>query len=180
MFGRGNTEDFEHRGLHVAAKAVAQLNEYEPCYILKVVGAPEGEQENWLRGWKALRSLVVIWLWKVLMKKEQNWLSYFQKWILFWCLQVLGHLVSQLWTYCSGLAEALEEVTLGYGCIVDQETDWVLQIKRARKHQKTRLEEDSMLRNVYEKKYCWRDQCAAFVKRLMALHSGWNINFMCI
>ena len=60
VFGRGNTEDFEHRGLHVAAKAVAQLNESEPCYILKVVGAPEGEQENWLRGWKALRSLVVI------------------------------------------------------------------------------------------------------------------------
>ena len=60
VFGRGNTEYFEHRGLHVAAKAVAQLNEYEPCYILKVVGAPEGEQENWLRGWKALRSLVVI------------------------------------------------------------------------------------------------------------------------
>ena len=40
VFGRGNTEDFEHKGLHVAAKAVANLNEYEPCYILKVVGAP--------------------------------------------------------------------------------------------------------------------------------------------
>ena len=75
-------------------------------------------------------------------------------------------------TQNSGLTEALEEVPLGHACIVDQEADWVVQIKRAPKHLRTRLEEASMLRNMYEEKYCWRDQCAAFVKRLMALHSG--------
>ena len=57
-------------------------------------------------------------------------------------------------TQNSGLTEALEEVPLGHACIVDQEADWVVQIKRAPKHLRTRLEEARMLRNMYEEKYC--------------------------
>ena len=54
VFGRGNTEDFELEGLHVAAEAVAHLNKYEPSYNLKVVGAPEGEQKKLAKKLKGL------------------------------------------------------------------------------------------------------------------------------
>ena len=183
VFGRGNAEDFEHKGLHVAAKAVAQLNKHEPCYILKVVGAPEGEQEKLaerLEGLEISRGHLIV---KSFNEERTKLAQLFSKVDLvlmpsgtgafgLTALEALSAGVPILITYCSGLAEALEEVPLGHGCIVDQEPDWVVQIKRARKHLKTRLEEAKMLRNMYEEKYCWRDQCAAFVERLRTLHSG--------
>ena len=46
VFGGGNTKDLQLKGLHVAAKAVVNLNKYKPSYIMKVVGAPEDEQEK--------------------------------------------------------------------------------------------------------------------------------------
>ena len=183
VFGRGNAEDFEHKGLHVAAQAVAQLNKYEPCYILKFIGAPEGEQEKLaerLEGLGISRGHLIV---KSFNEGRTKLAQLFSKVDLvlmpsgtgafgLTALEALSAGVPILITHNSGLAEALEEVPLGHGCIVDQESDWVVQIKRARNHLKTRLEEARMLRNMYEEKYCWRDQCAAFVKRLRALHSG--------
>ena len=183
VFGRGNAEDFEHKGLYVAAKAVAQLNKNEPCYILTLIGAPEGEQEKLaerLEGLGISRGHLIV---KSFNEGRTKLAQLFSKVDLvlmpagtgafgLTALEALSAGVPILITHNSGLAEALEEVPLGHGCIVDQESDWVVQIKRARNHLKTRFEEARMLRNMYEEKYCWRDQCAAFVKRLRALHSG--------
>ena len=183
VFGRGNTEDFEHTGLYLAVKAVAQLNMYEPFYILKVVGAPEGEQEKLAERLEDLgisrRKLTVRSFYTERGKLAQLFLevdlvlmpSGTEAFGLT-ALEALSAGVPILITHDSGLAEALEEVTFGHGCIVDQAAAWAKQIRRARKHKKTRLEEASMLRDMYKEKYCWQDQCTAFVKRLRALHSG--------
>ena len=183
VFGRGNTEDFEHKGLHVAAKAVAELNKYESCYILKVVGAPEGEQEKLaerLEGLEISRSHLIV---KSFNDERTKLAQLFSKVDLvlmpsgtgafgLTALEALSAGVPILITQNSGLAEALEEVPSGHGCILGQAADWAEQIKRVQKHLETRLKGARMLCNNYKEKYCWMDQCAAFVTKLRALHSG--------
>ena len=189
VFGKGNTEDFELEGLHVAAEAVAHLNKYEPSYILKVVGAPEGEQEKLterLEGLEIPRGHFIV---KSFDKERAKLGPLFSKVDLvlmpsgtgafgLTALEALSAGVPILITQNSGLAEALEEVPLGHGCIVHvgqavgQAAEWAEQIKRVKKHLETRLEGARMLRNFYNEKYSWMDQCAAFVKKLRALHSG--------
>ena len=183
VFGKGNTEDFELKGLHVAAKAVAHLNKYEPSYILKVVGAPEGEQEKLaerLEGLGIFRSQLIV---RSFYKERKKLAQLFLEVDLvllpsgteafgLTALEALSAGVPILITHNSGLAEALKEVPLGHQYIVHQEANWAEKIKQARKNLKTGLYEASMLRDKYKEKYCWWDQCAAFVKKLRALHSG--------
>ena len=195
VFGRGNAEDFEHEGLHVAAKAVAQLNKHEPSYILKVVGAPEGEQEKLterLEGLEIPRGHFIV---KSFDEERTKLGPLFSKVDLvlmpsgtgafgLTALEALSAEVPILITHNSGLADALQEVPLGNGCIVHvgqtvgqaaeaaEAAEWAEQIKQVKKHRKTRLEGARMLRNNYKEKYYWKDQCAAFVKKLRALHSG--------
>ena len=182
VFGRGNTEDFELKGFHVAAKAVAHLNKYEPSYLLKVVGTPEGEQEKLvqrLEGLGVSRSQLIV---KSFYKERRKLAQLFLEVDLvlmpsgteafgLTALEALSAGVPILITHNSGLAEALEKVPSGHGCIVHQEADWAEKIKQARKNLETGLYEASMLRDKYKEKYSWWDQCAAFVK-LRTLHSG--------
>ena len=191
VFGRGNTEDFELKGLHVAAKAVAHLNKYEPSYILKVVGAPEGEQEKLAERLEDLgisRSQLIVRSFYTERRKLAQLFLEVDLVLMpsgteafgLTALEALSAGVPILITHNSGLAEALEEVPFGRRCIVDQADDWADQIKQARKHLKTGLVEASTLRDNYKDKYCWMDQCAALVMKLRALHSGKNVNFICI
>ena len=189
VFGRGNTEDFKLEGLHVAAEAVAHLNKYEPSYILKVVGAPEGEQEKLAERLEKLgisRNHLIV---RSFNKERTNLAQLFSEVDLvlmpsgtgafgLTALEALSAGVPILITQNSGLAKALEKVPLGHGCIVyvgqveGQVAEWAEHIKRVKKHLETRLEGARMLRNIYSEKYSWMDQCAAFVKKLRALHSG--------
>ena len=183
VFGRGNTEDFELKGFHVAAKAVAHLNKYEPSYLLKVVGTPEGEKEKLvqrLEGLGVSRSQLIV---KSFYEERRKLAQLFLEVDLvlmpsgteafgLTALEALSAGVPILITHNSGLAEALKEVTSGHGCIVHQEADWAEKIKRVRKNLKTGLDEASMLRDKYKEKYSWWDQCAAFVEKLRTLHSG--------
>ena len=183
VFGRGNTEDFELKGFHVAAKAVAHLNKYDPSYILKVVGTPEEEKEKLahrLEGLGISRGQLIV---RSIYKERRNLAQLFFEVDLvlmpsgteafgLTALEALSAGVPILITHNSGLAEALEEVPNGSRGIVHHADNWAEQIKRARRNLKTELDEASMLRNSYKEKYCWRDQCAAFVKKLRALHSG--------
>ena len=183
VFGKGNTEDFELKGLDVAAKAVAHLNKYEPSYILKVVGAPEREQKKLAERLEDLgisrNHLIVRSFYKERRKLAHLYLevdlvlmpSGTEEFGLT-ALEALSAGVPILITDNSGLAEALEEVPFGHRCIVGETADWAQEIKRARKHLRTGLVEASMLRAQYRKKYSWRDQCAALVTKLGALHSG--------
>ena len=183
VFGGGNTEDFELEGLHVAAKAVVELNEYEPSYILKVVGPREGEQEKLVRRLEGLgvsRSQLLV----TSLDGERRKLAaiFFQVDLVLMpsgteafgliALEALSAGVPILITCNSGLAEALEEVYSGNRCIVYQADDWAKEIRMVRRNLKIRLQEANVLRDNYKGKYCWMDQCAAFVTKLRALHPG--------
>ena len=183
VFGRGNSVDFEHEGLHVAARTVADLNKYEPCYILKVVGAPDGEQEKLAERLEGLGISCSHLIVKSPNEERTKLAQLFLKVDLvlmpsgtgafgLTALEALSAGVPILITNNSGLAKALEEVPLGHGCIVAATNDWIDQIKRVKRHRKTRLEGAKMLRNIYKEKYSWVDQCAALVEKLSALHSG--------
>ena len=169
VFGRGNTEDFELKGLHVAAKAVAHLNKYEPSYILKVVGAPEGEQEKLaerLEGLGISRSNLIV---RSFYKERRKLAQLFLEVDLvlmpsgteafgLTALEALSAGVPILITHNSGLTEALEEVPFGRRCVVYQADNWAEQIKQTRKNLKTGSDKASMLRDKYIEKYCWPDQ----------------------
>ncbi|XP_022791901.1 uncharacterized protein LOC111331120 isoform X2 [Stylophora pistillata] len=183
VFGRGDTKDFELKGLHIAAEAVAHLNEHDPTYILKVVGAPEGEQEKLaekLKGHKISPSQLRV---RSFYKERRKLAELFLEVDLvlmpsgtegfgLTALEALSAGVPILITNNSGLAEALNELPLGDSCIVNSEADWADKIKQARKRLKTRLREANILRDEYKKEYCWRNQCAGFVEKLRTLHSG--------
>lgn len=183
VFGRGNTEDFELKGLHVAAKAVAHLNKHDSTYILKVVGAPEGEQEKLaekLEGLGISRNHLIV---RSFYKERGKLAELFLEVDLVLmpsgtegfglaALEALSAGVPILITNNSGMAEALKKVPLGCSCIVNSEADWTEEIKKVRENLEVRLEEARMLRDGYKKKYCWRNQCADFVEKLRTLHSG--------
>ena len=184
VFGRGNAEDFELKGFHVAAKAVADLN--DRTYILKVVGAPEGKQdelaERLLSHGISRNQLIVRSFYK---ERKKLALLFCEVDLLLMpsgteafgltALQALSAGLPVLVTHNSGLAEALEKVP-GSNCVVDPEADWAEAIKKVRKNLETRLEEANDLRERYKKKYCWKDQCAALVEKLESMCSGWNID----
>ena len=144
VFGRGNTEDFDHKGLHVAAEVVAQLNKYEPSYILKVVGAPEGEQEKLaesLEGLGISRSHLIV---RSFNKERTKLAQVFSKVDLvlmpsgtgafgLTALEALSAGVPILITHNSGLSQAPKEVLLGHRCVVHQQADWAEKIKQAGK-----------------------------------------------
>ena len=184
VFGRGNTEDFELKGLHVAAKAVADLN--DPTYTLKVVGAPEGKQDELAE--KLVSHGIPRNQLKVRSCKERNKLAelFLEVDLVLMpsgteafgltALEALSAGLPVLVTHNSGLAEALEKVPLGSNCIVDPEADWAKAIKKVRKNLETRLKEAKILREEYEEKYPWKNQCAALVEKLESMCQGWNID----
>ena len=144
VFGRGNTEDFELEGLHVAAEAVAHLNKYEPSYILKVVGAPEGEQEKLAERLEDLgisrRQLIVRSFYTERGKLSQLFLevdlvlmpSGTEAFGLA-ALEALSAGVPNLITHNSGSSQAPKEAPLGHRCVVHQQADWAEKIKQAGK-----------------------------------------------
>ncbi|XP_022810641.1 uncharacterized protein LOC111347681 [Stylophora pistillata] len=182
VFGRGNTEDFELKGLHVAAEAVAQLNaEHDlTTYTLKVVGAPEGKQEKLAEKLKSHMILPSQLIVRSFYKERRKLAQLFSEVDLVLmpsgteafglsALEALSAGVPILVTHNSGLAEALEKVPFGSTCIVDSNANWADAIKKVWKNLKTRFQEVDMLRNKYKAEYSWNVQCAALVEKLKSM-----------
>ena len=181
VFGRGNAEDFELKGFHVAAKAVADLN--DRTYILKVVGAPEGQQDELaekLLSHGISRNQLIV---RSFYKERKKLAPLFCEVDLLLmpsgteafgltALEALSAGLPVLVTHNSGLADALVEVPLGSNCIVDPEADWAEAIKKVRKNLKTRLDEAKILCDKYKEKYSWKKQCVVLVEKLESMHPG--------
>ncbi|XP_078347663.1 uncharacterized protein LOC144632801 isoform X1 [Oculina patagonica] len=179
IFGRGDVEDFELKGLDVAAKAVATLD--DPTYHLMVVGAPDGRQEelaNKLCSHGITRNQLIVRR----FYKDRKQLA-----DLFWgvdlllmpsgteafglaALEALSAGVPFLVTSNSGLAEALREVPLGAQSILESNADLAKEIKKAWINLKIRQEEAKILRERFKKKYSWKEQCAALVEEMRSMH----------
>ena len=127
---------------------MAHLNEYEPCYILKVVGAPEGEQEKLAERLEDLgisRSKLTVRsfytergkLAQLFLEVDLVLMPSGTEAFGLTALEALSAGVPILITHNSGLTEALEEVPFGRRCVVYQADNWAEQIKQTRKNLKT-------------------------------------------
>ncbi|KAL9956873.1 hypothetical protein ACROYT_G038423 [Oculina patagonica] len=179
IFGTGDAEDFELKGLDVAAKAVAALD--DPKYRLMVVGAPDGRQEelaNKLCSHGISREQLIV---RRFYKDRKQLAHFFCEVDLLLmpsgteafgiaALEALSEGVPLLLTSNSGLADALREVPLGPQCIVDPNANWAKEIKKAWNNLKTRQEEAKILCERYKEKYSWKEQCAALVEKMQSMH----------
>ena len=182
IFGQGDAADFELKGFDVAAKAVAALN--DSTYRLIVVGAPDGRQEELAtklcsRG-IPLRQLIVRRFHKDRIKQTSHLFSEVDLVLMpsategfgLAALEALSAGLPFLASSNTGFAEALRNVLGGSQCIVEEPNEWPTAIMRARKNYETRQEETKLLREEYNKKYSWKDQCEALVKKMQSMYPG--------
>ena len=186
VFGRGDSEDFRIKGFAVAAKTVAALNQEDPTYHLKVVGAPDGKQEelaeklfehgidrnhlNVKRFYKDRKKLAELF-----SKVDLCLMPSATEGFGLTALEALSAGLPVLVSRNTGIAEALEKVVGGSQCIVKNENDWAKEIKKVRNNLNTCLDKAKHLRENYKKKYPWKDQCEELVEKMQNMCSGENI-----
>lgn len=182
LFGRGDEEDFLVKGFDLAAEAVASLDNIK----LVFVGAPEGELEEvknrFLKCGIRATDLTV----RSFLKDRQSLKRLFCEVDLvvmpsrtegfgLTALEALSAGLPILVSRNSGFGEALGEVLFGQYFVVhsDNVQEWVNAIKVLRdSDRKKRLKESRELRSSYAKTYCWKEQCEAFVRKMISLVQG--------
>ena len=184
LFGRGDSEDFELKGLDIAAKAVAELN--DRSYQLKFVGAPSGKEEtvkNGLLEQGLNRSQLTVKgfienreeLARLLSTRNLVVVPSRTEGFGLTALEALSAGLPFLVSRNSGFGEALEEIRTGISWIIDSENpeEWAKAIKGVReKGSKTALKECQELRTLYAKKYSWEEQCKDLVETILPLVNG--------
>lgn len=182
--GGENPDNFEQEGLKTAAEAVATLA--DKSYHLLCVCAATGHYERLVEKFcqcgvsrsqltirsppkreEELKSLLCAVDLAVMPSSEGEFgmmaLTAFSS-----GLPVLVH-------EYSGFGEALREVRFGASSTVDSDNAyvWAKAIKRVRiTDRRIRLEEASILRSEYDKKYSWEKQCGALVRTMLTMVSG--------
>ena len=179
VFGRGDSEDFLIKGYDIAAKAVAELKDEYPPFKLVFVGAPSGKEEEvkqmLLDEGISPRQLIV----KGAKEREQLPQQFFGADLAIMpsrtegfgltALEALSAGLPVLVSGNSGLGQALREVPTGENVVLNSEDprDWAKKIKAVRrKKREVRLEEARVLREKYDGKYQWEEQCRGLVKRM--------------
>ena len=74
----------------------------------------------------------------------------------------------------SGFAKALENVPIGFSCIVnsDDPAEWAKAVEAVRIRHGMRLQEIKSLRALYGEMYSWKEQCEALVNRIQRMDHG--------
>lgn len=175
LFGRGDPEDFEIKGFQTAYNAFIKLKKEDKTYNLTIVGAIEGTQEDliaelrnspddpkpYIRRYEEDREelkKLFMGMDLVLMPSKTEGFGLAG-------LEALSAGVPILVSSNCGLAEALEKIPLGSQCVVEPDDDWARAIKKVRrKNEAIRNAEASLIREKYDEKYSWTDQCKELVK----------------
>ena len=186
VFGRGDPEDFEIKGLDIAAKAVAELNDRSYQFIF--VGAPSGNEkqvaEKLLEQGLSKDQLTV----KRFIENRENLAQLLSTANLvvipsrtegfgLTALEALSAGLPFLVCQNSGFGEALQEITLASSWIVDSEDPkkWAEAIKGVRKKgRKSVLKECQDLRTRYAEKYNWEKQCNDLVETMLTFVSKYT------
>ena len=181
LFGRGDSEDFELKGLDIAAKAVAELN--DRSYQLIFVGAPRGKENqvaDRLLEQGLSRSQLTV---KGYLENRENLATLLSTATLvvipsrtegfgLTALEALSAGRPFLVCQNSGFAEALQELPDidGGAWIINSEDpeEWAKAIKGVReKNRETALKECQELRMRYAEKYSWEKQCEELVEMVL-------------
>ena len=185
IVGRGDTEDFELKGLDIAAKAFADKRLKNKPYELIFVGAPEGKHEEvrkrLLRCGIAKSQLTVR---KFVQSRD--------KMKTFLCEADLAIMPSKsegfglvavealsaglpiLVGERSGFAKAIVDVPHGRLCVVNSygPGKWAEAIEAVRSRHAMRLKEILAVKASYGEMYNWKKQCEALVERMWQMVQG--------
>ena len=185
LFGRGDDEDFELKGYNIAAKAFTDQRLKNKPYHLIFVGAPEGKQEEvrekllqrgiaeaqltvrkFIQSRDRLKDLLCETDLAIMPSKSEGFGLV--------ALEALSAGLPILVGSRSGFAKALENVLIGFTCIVnsDDPRKWAKAIEAVRTRHRMRLEEIKSLRACYGEMYRWKEQCEALVKRMWKMSHG--------
>ena len=185
LFGRGDDEDFELKGYNIAAKAFTDQRLKNKPYHLIFVGAPEGKQEE-VRGKLLQRGIpeAQLTVRKFILSREKlkDLLCEGDLTIMpsksegfgLVALEALSAGLPILVGGRSGFAKALENVPIGFSCIVssDDPAEWAEAIEVVRVRHGMRLKEIKALKPYYGEMYSWKEQCEELVKRMWKMING--------
>ena len=185
LCGRGDKEDFEVKGFDIAAKVFANRRLKRKRYSLLFVGSPEGKQDEVrerLLNFKIDKSQLSV---REFVKSRERMKELFREVDMvimpskaegfgLVALEALSAGLPILVGSNSGFARAIEEIPLGFYRIVDSEdpVKWAEAIQGVRDRHEVVLEESQMLKECYNKKYCWKKQCEELVHRLWKMVHG--------
>ena len=185
LFGRGDDEDFELKGYNIAAKAFTDQRLKNKPYHLIFVGAPEGKQEEvrekllqrgiaeaqltvrkFIQSRERLKDLLCEADLAIMPSKSEGFGLV--------ALEALSAGLPILVGSRSGFAKALENVPIGFSCIVnsDDPAEWAKEIEAVRSRHRMRLQEIKSLRTLYGEMYSWKEQCETLVNRMQRMGQG--------
>ena len=185
LFGRGDNEDFELKGYNIAIKAFTDQRLQNKSYHLFFVGAPKGKQEEvrkkLLQGGIAEAQLTVRKfiqsrdkLKDLLCEADLSIMPSKSEGFGLVALEALSAGLPILVGSRSGFAKALENVPIGFSCIVnsDDPAEWAKAIEVVRIRHRMRLQEIKSVRVSYGEMYSWKEQCEALVNRMWKMSHG--------
>ena len=182
VFGRGDDEDFELKGLDIAAKAVALLDDTHLIFV----GAPDGKQDKiknrlldccipaqslTVRRFKETRESLK----KLLCEVDLAIMPSRTEGFGLTGLEALSAGLPILVSRNSGFGEALSRVLFGQSYVIDSEDSevWAQAIKAVRNRtREKRLQESEALRAFYEKEYSWDNQTKTLISKMIRLTQG--------
>ena len=184
MFGPGpDAEDFELKGIDIAGKAIAALEDTR----LVFVGSLYRKYEEILKEW-FIKCGVPAWRLRVrgFVQDRESLRGLFQvvdlvvmpsrsKGFGLIGLEALSAGIPVLVSRNSGFGEALFSVPFGSSFVVNSEdpTVWTAAIKSVwAKDRKSRLEEAKVVRDSYGRKYNWAKQAKELVNKMIRLTRG--------
>ena len=191
LCGRGDDEDFELKGYHVAAKAFTDHRLKRKPYQLIFVGATDGKQDEvrekllqcgiteeqlivrkFVHSREDMKDLLCEVDLAIMPSKSEGFGLI--------ALEALSAGLPILVGRKSGFARAVKNFPTGKLCIVDSDdpTEWAEAIEGVRLRHGERLKEIKALRATYDKRYSWEEQCGALLEKMRTLVHG--MDFSCI
>ena len=185
IVGRGDTEDFELKGLDIAAKAFADKRLKHKPYELTFVGAPEGKQEEvrdrllqcgiakeqltvrrFVQSRDRMKDLLCEADLAIMPSKSEGFGLV--------AVEALSAGLPILVGERSGFAKAINDVLYGHLCVVNSydPAEWAKAIQDVRSRHAMRLKEILNLKASYGEMYNWKEQCEALVKRMWQMMQG--------
>ena len=177
VFGRGDTEDFKHKGYDIAANAVAKLD--DKTYHLTFVGASKGSESDvtkeLLKHDLLQSQLIVKDLLALLCAASLLIIPSRTEGFGLTALEALSDGIPFLVSQNSGFGEALQEIPRGSAFMVVSEDleDWAEAIKGTRQEgSDTAFQECQELRALYAEKYKWEKQSEELLLTMKRLMNG--------
>ena len=182
VFGRGDKEDFKLKGLDIAGKAIAALQDTRLVFVGASDGKCEEVKNRFIRCGLPANRLKV----RRFVEDRESLRQFFQEVDLVVMpsrtegfgltgLEAMSAGLPVLVSHNSGFGKALCSIPFGSSFVIDSEdpANWTEAIKNMwAKDRKSRLEEVESLRCSYDRKYNWAKQMKELVDKMISLAYG--------